>query len=196
MSTIIETIAYTAAELETAFPASYAATLQRWQDQQYADGSPWDGETVNSLRAVISAAGFTLQDWSLGTGSYTYLRLAMHDAEDLQGARAMAWWESNVVAPMRVPWTGRERTEARRYGISPGTVPACPLTGYCADDEYLAHVARRLRAGDTISAALLSLDEPCVAMMQADLDQAVSEDAFREHCATHDARFDASGYEL
>lgn len=106
-------------------------------------------ECMASLRALCKVAGVTLDDWSIGPYSYSYLKVsfARDEVADLSGPRAMAWVENNIFSKLRqswrpamVPpndkWASVHGKYSRRYA-RPDYVRACPLTGICFDEDLL-----------------------------------------------------------
>ena len=58
---------YTITELKDQFPDGFKAAFDRWQNKgAMSEGTPWQEETIDSLKACISAAGLNLRDWNLG----------------------------------------------------------------------------------------------------------------------------------
>lgn len=106
-------------------------------------------ECMDSLRALCRVAGVTLDNWSIGPYSYSYLKVSFaHDeVAELTSPRALAWIENNIFGKLRqtwrpatVPpsdkWASIHGKYSRRY-TRPDHVPACPLTGVCYDEDLL-----------------------------------------------------------
>lgn len=172
MPTEVKVTGYTLAEIETAHPEAFERIHDRWRDLVYRDQAPWADETMDSLRAVIDAAGGSLDDWSIGPDSgscsvgiddhYTY-----HNASGEHSAPCGArWFRREVLAPL-----GYVRPDGRAY--FPGL---CKLTGYYADDAFLEDAYRSLRKGETLREALEGLAHVASRMMADDLEQQAGRD--------------------
>lgn len=191
---------YSAGELKTQFPYAFARALDHWQNNVCQDIA-WQDETIDSLKACVSAAGIKLRDWSLGAynrGNFISIGFPQDEAEDLKGPRAMAWLENNLLSSLRIPWTGKGRTDVRKYGVyyRPGLIRPCPFTGYCADDEYLDSLRKAVNSGDTLKEAFESLADVCMRLLEADAEQQASEEYFLEHAEANDLQFTEDGEEF
>lgn len=145
---------------------------------------PWQEETFDSLKAVINAAGLTLKDWDLGAYAYSHLKVSFprEEAADLKGARAMAWLENNLFGPLRNPWaTATHRRKMNVLGVSwarGGMIDSCPLTGYCADDDYMDALRDAVKAGDTLKEAFEGLADGYCKLLEGELEYLASEEGF------------------
>lgn len=126
-----------------------------WESGINDDWIAWQNENGESVEATISNAGLTLRDYSIDPYGYSTLEVAPFDGEDLTGARAYAWLENNLLAPVRVPWQGHIH---RKYHYDkPGAVKSGPFTGYYLDDVCIAAVLDAIGAGYTLRDAFQSL---------------------------------------
>ncbi len=224
---------YSISELKELFPAGYDSALSHWQDRESYDlGIPWQDETIDSLKAVLKAAGVTLRDWSLGAynrGNHISISFTGFDGcsndeiEELSGKRAFAWLENNLFAGLRVrgnmrvddwrkqmdPQTGHFRKgykldETARYYRTMdgklhrregkvGEVPSCPLTGYCADEDYLDSLRKAIRSGDTLKEAFSGLADVCEKLLESEAEHMQSAEYFEGDCEANEVQFTEDG---
>lgn len=168
---------YKPIELKRQFPEAFERAWQDWAEGQ--DEIPWSDETIDSLKAIFKACRIQLLDWELGAESYrNFVRFNMGDAAELSGQRAVGWLENNLYRPMRIPWHGAKRWKASKYGERAGNLPSCPLTGYCADDDYIDCLNQNVASGMTLQDAFSDLARECGRLLEAEAEAAVSEEAF------------------
>ena len=183
----IQTTLYTLAELKTLFPDAYQRAFERYQRDVTTWETPWQDETMASLKAVAKCLGFTLRDWSIGPYSRnSYVRASGdYETEDLSGGRSLA------IA----------RSKLRNAGFRLGKGPAasvkfngdCPLTGYCADDDAAEHVWKALLSGDTLKEAVESLADWAQGVLEAECEYQQGKEAFETWAG--DLEFDENGNE-
>lgn len=179
---------YTLSELKELHPEGYANVLERWQGYCSRSESPWASETMDSIKATVKAFNSTLTDYSLGTGGYSYLRVSVpdlkyeytdeHGDEYIDGdgepvylsqEDAEARFVTDVLTKL-----GYDRDAVTGHFKFPGL---CPLTGYCADEDFIQSVADDvLEDGDSLKDALQNLSTVAVRMMEADEEQQRSEE--------------------
>jgi hypothetical protein len=170
MPTTLEVTGYTLEELKTANPKAYERLAERWRELIYQDSGLWTDETMESLKAVITACGGTLTDWNIGPDSgwctvrveddYEYVNASgEHSAR-----KGPAWFRREVLKPH-----GYLKPNGR--ADFPGN---CAFTGYCADDAFLERAYERIRKGDTLTEALESLAGLASKMLADDLEQTAS----------------------
>ncbi len=170
MPTTLEVTGYTLDELKTTNPAAYERLAERWRELTYRDSAPWSDETMDSLKAVVEAAGARLKDWSIGTDSGSITVEVEDDYEytnasgDHSAPKGAAWFRREVLKPH-----GYTRENGRAY--FPGN---CAFTGYCADDAFLERVYERIRKGDTLTEALEAMGPLASKMMEEDMEQAAN----------------------
>jgi hypothetical protein len=191
------TVVYTAEELQQQHPRgftrahdTYAMREQEWQDTS----DEW-----GSLKAFDERIGYRrdrYQDWDLTRG--------LGEASGFTGRRAWAWLENVVLADLRVPWSpitrygwlSADRQKHARYQEWPGTVPSCPFTGFCVDEDILDSLRDSIRSGMTVGDAVRSLEDMVQRVIDADLEYRCSEEAFLEHAADNDLEFDETGAQV
>lgn len=177
----IERTYYTVTELQGLLGGSgftraldeYAAAECTWQD--------WSDEWA-SLTALDKHVGYRREQWSRwATDSWG-------DTGALEGKRAFAWLENAVLGPLRLPWgymsapgpLGVERRKHAKYRERPGTVPACPFTGYYTDEVLLDDLRDTIRRGGTVDNAMSYLHGVIERLCEQELDHRTSEEAFIE----------------
>lgn len=181
-----------------------------WQEGVDSDpyGLPWQHELRQSVQGAIESAGLTLSDWSIGTHTYSWIKIHgfiddvelpdryIHvDAGDLTGKRALAWLENNMLAQYRIPWQGEQRTSVAKYGAwyRPGKVKPCPFTGYYLDDVIIDHLINRVaKCGDTLLEAFESLASVWQSALEDEEESARSREYFEDTWA-HEQEYLADG---
>lgn len=164
--------AYTLSELKDAAPDAFERVHKEWAE--LCDEIPWADETMDSLKAVISACGARLKDWSVGPESHrSYLKVDADDGYAPDGDenadcldKDAAWMLWEILTPL-----GYVKDGAADF---PGH---CKLTGYCADDDFLEATYKALQGGDTLTEALEGLAHDAARMMESDLEQKQDEDS-------------------
>lgn len=171
---------------------------RNWYRDGISQDMPWMDETVQSLKAVFKASGITIKDWSLGAyNQNNFVRFDMGDAESLTGKRALAWLENNLFNGLRIgdmKWK-EKRKEYLGYGDAyrPGKVPPCPLTGYCADDDFLDYLKKSVKSGDTLKEAFQGLADECGKLLEAEYEHQTSDEAVDESIEINGYEFTEDG---
>lgn len=157
---------YTLEELKANHPEGYDKAFERFRSWAGED-VPWINETLDSLKAVIGAFGFKMQNWSVGPYSPSDITIGGY-AYELEWSRGRA-----LVYARRV---------LRDLGYCDGKRPTfpglCKLTGYCADDDFLESAWKDLLTGSTLRESLEGLAGVASRMMEDDVEQACSEESF------------------
>lgn len=158
---------YSLAELKEAHPEAYERVHERWKEGQSGD-IPWSEETMDSLKAVVKACGGRLTDWSIGAYAQSHCSVSVDDEDgDTGKPKDARWFRREVLKP-----NGYIRANGHPY--FPGN---CAFTGYCADDTFLEAAYKALQEGETLTEALEGLADVAREMMEADLEQAESEES-------------------
>lgn len=187
---------YTAHELKELFPEAFEKALKEYADS--LSDIPWQDEAMDSLKAVFEKSGIKLTDWSIGSYNPSYVRFDMGEAGELSGKRAFAWLENNLLSKLRMPWTGKRRTETRRYrsGYRPGEVESCPLTGYCFDDDLIKALVDEVRSGSTLKEAYNNLADVTRKQFEAEWEYATSEEGFLGTSEANHYEYDRHGNQV
>lgn len=201
-------------------PEEFRRAHQKWNDN--TSDIPWADETYDSLKKLFEKCqGITLKDWSLGAyhqGCYVKFQFHQEEAADLCGARALAWIENNLLAGLRIPAAaplvdvldekGKRIRKGRYYFIKAGgnlaedargrrgavgEMPACPLTGYCADDDLIEALLKDIKDGMSLRDAFRGLADEVRRLLESEDEYQRSEEAFRETCAANGYEFDEDG---
>lgn len=151
------------------------------------------------------------------------VRFHEEGAEDLSGKRAFAWLENNLFGPLRVrgntriddwrkhvnPATGFLKQGApldktaryyrtldgklHRSDGAVGSIPSCPLTGVCFDEDYLDALRKAIRNGDTLKEAFEGLADTYVELLQAEYDATQTEEYFVDTAEAAEMQFTEDG---
>lgn len=191
---------YTATELQKQFPDGFRHAHERWLDRGEIF---WQEEIFESLKTCVESAGLKLRDWNLGICNRSNgidVSFPQEGAEELSGPRAMAWLENNLFGKLRISFTARDRWAKAKYnrGMSErfymaGKVPPCPLTGYCADEDYLDALRASVRKGETLKEAFEGLADTYVEILEREQEDQDSEEYFVEHADANDWQFTEDG---
>lgn len=186
---------YSARELKEQFPEGYERALKKWRDLQAADPSPpWQDETIDSCKGCIEAVGLKLKEWSIGAYSRsTQCRVEFgweygDEIGELTGKRAWAWLENHLLGPLRISWVS-DRNENRKHNAayrnsgdcrpySPGLVPPCPFTGYCADEDMIDSLKDSIKSGMTLKRAFEALADTARECLERDAEDQQREELF------------------
>ena len=195
----IETTVYSANELKAQFPDAFERALKHYQDGCDRSGEiPWQAEIFDSLKGLFEAAGVKLKNYNLGAswnrGNNIDAIFSQDEAGELTGARAFAWIENNILAPLRIPWTGARRWKMARHNLayvscgncrpySAGLVPPCPFTGYCADESFIDGLLKAVRSGDTLKEAFEGLTSTYATLIEEEMEQERSEETFLDRAS-------------
>lgn len=151
---------------------------------------PWLDETHDSLKGLLDALGVQAM-WDIGPFQHSSLKLrGDHNWFSLTGARALGWWENNVLSPHRVPWTGKERWKMSKYGQRAGEIISCPFTGYFLDDLLLRKVQEALVDGDSLRQAVEGLASVVASVLEEEYEYSVSRDAYLEQADWYEYRIE------
>lgn len=152
------------------------------------DELPWMQELRESYSAILDALGLKVDR----DGDP---KLFPDEIGAIQGPRAMAWAENNLVGPLRMPWKGAKRNKGREYGNAyyAGKVPPCPWTGFYADDEFLHAFLDAVRKGKSLNDAAQELPAAFRELVRQEWDQYLSEETIREDLEQTGAEFLESG---
>lgn len=163
------------------------------------DEIPWRHETFQSLKTLINKThGAELKDYSLGLDSYSYLKIDLGNANDLTGARALAWLENNLFCDLRTSKATylKNRKQNFCYGYRVGKIPDCPLTGYCADQDYIEHLVKSVLSGNTLKESYESLANVYTEIMQNEYDAYLSDEYIREELIESGKQYTIEGNEV
>lgn len=163
-------------------------------------------EMFDSLEALIEQAGYAIKDYSLGPSwnRGNNITLDCRDCDDLQGPRALAWFENTIAGPNRIPWgpyhipnslgdcVVTKRAKNARYGYRPGTIEPYPFTGICYDDMFIDCLFKALKEGDTVREALQNLASDYSKAWEAEYEYLISRECFEE-CQAFEQEYEEDG---
>ena len=172
-------------------PEAQQRALDHWVEHHHAIF--WRDEILESLTALFDHCnGVTLKNYSLDyCQSWLTLSFDEDDARQLQGARAMAWIENNLIYGLRISWRGIKRKELSKYGryYRPGMVKPCPFTGLCYDDEYIDALLKDIKEGATLEQAFEWLVGTYQKMYTSEIEEQQSLEYFKEHASANEYQF-------
>lgn len=208
MKTITKNL-YTAAELKQLFPDAYAKALKRHQNNiEEIPWTDEIMDSLKALFKTTNGK-VKLRKWSISAYDRSYLCADIEDeswrhetaipSEELRGPRAMAWLENNVLTQLRAKWIPFVKRVRRAnciatplpggkhfmgytspHGNTQGAIGDCPLTGYCADHDFIEALTRSIRNGDTLKDAFEGLADTARELFENEYDAAISEENFLE----------------
>jgi hypothetical protein len=187
----IEIPLMTARELST---AALERAIDGWQSS--SDEIPHQDEVIDSLKACIEHSPFRMGRWEVGPHSPSWMKVeGDENVLDLKGPRALAWFENHYLGTLRIPWQGKRRESVRRYGWAyrPGMLEPCPFTGVCYDDDFLEHLIKCLKEGDTVREAFESLAVVAQRLIEAEFDYLTSRDGFLDMAEANGWEFTEEG---
>jgi len=133
--------------------------FQHWRNN-HNDFIYWQDEISESLSEVLKAYRV-----------YEY-------AENLTRQRALAWIENNVLSPLRVKY-GLSHIRERKYNKA-GTVPCCPFTGVCYDEDFIQNIREEILNGSTLKDAVNSCRELANHLLEKEYQYQISHENFLE----------------
>lgn len=173
-----------------------ATACEIWRKRTAADPVPWQEETFESLTELIGRLpGVRLKDYELGLYCHSFLKIEFEnpDVGELDGARAIAWLENNLLSHLRITWTGSDRKKLREYGYRPGQIPDCPLTGYCADDDFVQALRDNVRRGYSLKQSIEFLSATYTHLLESEHAASQEDEYIGEHLSANDYEFTGEG---
>lgn len=158
----------------------------------------WQDEIFDSMIKVFEKCdGVSLKDYSLGLCSYSYVKSEFRDdaTAELTGARALGWLENNLFSNLRMTRSQylKNRKANFGYGYRVGKIPDCPLTGYCADHDFLEALTENVLSGKTLKDSFNSLADTYVKLLESENDSQNSEEYISEHFEANEYEFTEDG---
>lgn len=194
----IETTIYTLPELRDLDHRAYEKALDAMRkmlqgDQFYTD------EIYASLKAVLEACGVSIghrMGFSYHNPHFNIEHYYQQEIADLCGPRAMAWLENNLLADLRIPWSGKVRNMVRKHGAyyRPGMILPCPLTGMCYDHDFIDSLVQDARSGRiTLGDSFRGLRDLADRIAESEMEYRLSEEALLEDAECNGFEFTAEG---
>ena len=194
--------AYTAQELKDKFPRAFERAYDDYKQSVYEMGTSWGDEIIDSLKAIFeSTDGIYLKDWSIDADNrrnYVKISFSQDEAEDLQGARAQAWLENNLLYKLRIGYNAANRWELSKYGqfYRAGMIESCSFTGVCFDEDFLESLQKDIKAGCTIGEAFHNLADEAGRLLEAELDSQLSEEYFIDMSSANEWFYEEDGDQI
>jgi len=184
--------------------------------QNVAEDTYSMNEIMDSLKALFKAAGVKMSDWEIGAYSHSHLS-AQFGREDygdgpgeLEGARALAWIENNLLEQFRAPFglnkedgnlhlNGDNGKRGKHYRkrwarwYAPGSVKSCPLTGVCYDEDFIEALTKSVKEGETLREAFEGLADVARKLIEGEDEYAREESSFIEAAEANGWEWTAEG---
>ncbi len=161
----------------------------------------WQDEILESLEGLFKYCnGVKLKDYSLGQyNSWINVSFTNDEVENLNGKRALAWIENNLLSNIRIPKNAFSINGTRRklaqYGqyYRAGMIEPCPFTGYCADDDFLDSLLKDIKEGCDLKTAFEGLTSEYQKLINAEIAWQNSDEYIAEHLEANNYEFDKKG---
>lgn len=164
---------YTFSELSPEAQTKAVEAIQTTNHDLYG----WGYENVDSLNAFAARAGFKVLDYSIGTCSYSYVKI---DAED----------EPLIDSE----YLGRSKAEWNKLATE---CEECSLTGYDFDGAFAAPLIEALNdPSATFRDTMQSCVDAWVDAYVADIEYTYSDEAIREHIEANEYEYREDGSEV
>lgn len=147
-----------------------ALNFWRQTDYVWVSESIWENdgeELLDSVKAVSKLNGVPIKDWNISEYGPSWIRWEWpwNDAESLEGKRAIAWLENNLLNHLRVPYGIKDisgpysirKWSVKVDGYSPGQVNTGALTGMWSDHVIISALIDSVNTGDTLGDAFENL---------------------------------------
>ena len=176
---------YSAGELKALFPEAFEFAHIKYVDE-IVDSSDLYSEVIESLKELIKYCDYNILSYSMSVEGYgDYLRIEHKDhkwEEPTTLRKSMAWLENRVLSYLRIPYTGKERKNLRKYGkfYYAGKIKPCPLTGVCYDDDLIDELIKTIRAGNCPRIAIQRVFDKACKLLQEEYKYRCSAEAFIE----------------
>ena len=162
----------------------------------------WANETLDSLKGLFNACnGIKLKDYSLGEyNSSLKIEFSQDEVEDLTGKRAFAWLENNLLSYLRIPFHSLSDKDSKRRKLSQygryyraGMIKPCPLTGYCADEDFLDSLKKDIKSGMTLGDSFRGLADEYQKIINNEIEHQNSDEYIIEHMEANEYEFLENG---
>jgi hypothetical protein len=195
----METIkVYDINELKEQFPDAFEYAHRKFCEYIASDRLPWQDEIMDSMKATFKLADVELTDWEISDCSQSYVKFYMGgEVKELEGNRALAWFENNLFWKLRETRPFQNRVKyysGKPYNFTHyGKMKDCPLTGYCADEDFLGSLIEDIKGGCTISDAFHNLADVAAKLFRNEYEYTQSEEYFIEHAEANDYKYTEDG---
>lgn len=190
---------YSITEMKEKFPEAFEKMLEKYQRYCASDSYlPWQEEIMDSMKKTFKYAGATLNDWSISTGSPSYVKftiptywseLAEVDelVDDYEGQIAVDWLKDtfDLKEAERVAYQNHLGKTAYRWDFKKlnGEDWSCEFTGYCADHDFLESLFESVACdGLNIKDAFRNLADVAAKLFENEEEYMMSEEYFLESC--------------
>lgn len=192
---------YTVEELKEQFPNAFEYAHGKFRKYIASDRLPWQYEIMDSMKAVFETANVKLTDWEISDCSYSSVEFDMDsEVKELEGNRALAWLENNLFWKLRETRPFQKRV--KYYNDKPynfthfGKMKDCPLTGYCADEDFLDSLIEDIKGHCTLSDAFHNLADVASRLFRNEYEYTQSEEYFIEEASNNDYQYTEEGKKL
>jgi hypothetical protein len=107
----------------------------------------------------------------------------------------MAWLENNLLADLRIPFTGSKRWSLSKHGsfYRAGMIHPCPFTGFYFDDDLLESIQTSIRKGDTLKEAFENLADVTRKAIEDETEGQSTEETFLETSEANEWHYTIEG---
>lgn len=219
-------ITYSASELQEQHPRAFERALGRFVQNNDCDWSEEIFDSLKAVCEASDVKLTDWNLGAYNRSNHIKVEFPNEETEELSGKRAIAWLENHLFGPLRVrgnvriddwrkhidPATGFLKRNApldknaryyrtldgklhRRQGAV-GTIPACPLTGVCFDEDYLEALRKSVRQGESLKEAFEGLADVYESLVEAEIEAQSTPEYFIEHADANEMQFTEDGTEF
>ncbi len=202
---------YSAQELKEMNPVAFEYAWDKYKRMCESDTLPWQEEIMDSMKKTFKYAGVSLNDWSIGAYSPSYVKfsiptywsdLADNDelVDNLEGRKAYNWLKEtfDLKSYKRVYYKNHLGKRAHRYDFTKldGTDWSCEFTGYCADHDFLESLFDCIYDKMNIEDAFRNLADVAAKLFENEYEYMMSEEYFLEMADCNDWKYTEDGKQI
>lgn len=195
---------YTAEELKEKYPESFEVAHGRFAESEVQCNQFYADEIMASLKAIFEASGVNLTNWSIGSYSQSHVEFNMpynedyNDIHDLEGQRALAWLENNLLGNLRITKKQAKTKEFLSYGrfYRMGKILPCPFTGVYCDEDFIKDLINEVKDGMCLGDSFLALADTAKRLFEQEQECQESEEYFLESAEANEHLYTEDGVQV
>ncbi len=205
---------YSAQELKEMNPVAFEYAWDKYKRMCESDTLPWQEEIMDSMKKTFKYAGVSLNDWSIGAYSPSYVKfsiptywsdLADNDelVDNLEGRKAYNWLKEtfDLKSYRRVYYKNHLGKRAHRYDFTKLNSEkewdwSCEFTGYCADHDFLESLFDCIYDKMNIEDAFRNLADVAAKLFENEYEYMMSEEYFLEQADCMDWKYTEDGTQI